>query len=299
MRHSRRIALTLAAAALVSAHLARAPASGGDAAAGATAASAAAPGSAAGPGTQGETRSAGRGAALATAASASPPAAAAHTEDLRTGELRVAAGAASAEREAVAGDRHAGEETPPAPELDPVDVPAGSVTASVSGWDPAAPRVLTLWRVENGRFARLAGTRSEPGGGFRFAQVAVAGRELAVAPGDREPAAQATRVVVPAADARPPGAQVVGQAEGEPRLRVFPSAQAAAVVFASGGRVVGRRAVAPAPSARERMLELPVGAGAPAADLYVAEERADGARSPWLRVDPGAPEEASGAEHTR
>ncbi|MCC6640085.1 MAG: hypothetical protein IT386_02845 [Deltaproteobacteria bacterium] len=184
------------------------------------------------------------------------------------------------------------------PRLDPVELSEGAVTARVSGWDPAPPRQLTLWRVEDGRFARLAETRSGPDGRFHFAEIAAAGRSLAVGEGDREPDAEAPRIGIAAAGARAPAAQVIASADG-PRLRVWPSAQAAALVFAAGGREIGRRALSRSPDARDRMVELPVVPGAPGAGLFVAEQHADGVRSAWTRLDFDAPEEGFGEDSIR
>lgn len=85
----------------------------------------------------------------------------------------------------------------PLPQLDRLAVPAGAVTASVTGWDPAAPRSLTLWRVEEGRSARLATTQSEQGGRFRFPEIAMGRREIVVTAGDARPQESDTRLRLP------------------------------------------------------------------------------------------------------
>jgi len=85
----------------------------------------------------------------------------------------------------------------PAPQLDSLVAPAGAVTASVTGWDPAAPRKLTLWRVEEDRSARLATTQSEQGGRFRFPEIAMGRREVVVTAGDAGPQDSDTRLRLP------------------------------------------------------------------------------------------------------
>ncbi len=183
----------------------------------------------------------------------------------------------------------------PLPELDEPVVADGSVTAALSGWDPAAPRRITLWRVEDGRHARLAVTRSEPGGRFRFAEVAALGKEVAVGAGDAPPRTSARRIRVPGLPPAPPSVQAFTGSGGGAVLRVWPSASATAVVFAAGGRDIGRRALPLVPSPGGRRVEERVVPGSPATPIYVAEEIAGGARSAWVRVDIGAPDEESAA----
>ena len=95
----------------------------------------------------------------------------------------------------------------PLPQLDRLAVPAGAVTASVTGWDPAAPRVLTLWRVEEDRSARLATTQSEQGGRFRFPEIAMGRREVVVTAGDARPQDSDARLRLPDPMLVSPGAQ--------------------------------------------------------------------------------------------
>lgn len=197
-------------------------------------------------------------------------------------------------REPVIADPAATRALPP-PALDPVQVTTGAITASVSGWDPAAPRRLALWRVEGGKPARLAETMSEPGGHFQFAQVALGPRELVVGAGRAVPDLHAPRVVLPVVEMAPPVVQVIPDPGGVARLRIWPSARAATIVFAAGGREIARRAVASSPDPRDRMLDVPLLPGTRGATLDIAEERSGGARSPWIRVDAAAPEGGSGA----
>jgi hypothetical protein len=184
----------------------------------------------------------------------------------------------------------------PSPRLDPPASPAGAVTASVSGWDPAAPRPLTLWRVEGGRSARLAETQSERGGRFRFPEIAAGGRELAVTVGDTRPQASDARLRLPDSVSAPPVAQAIFENEGGVRLRVWPSASAVSVIFAAGGRTLDRRLVPSLPDGRDRTLEVRVGPWPAGVALWIAEESAGGARSDWLRLDPEAPAESAGAD---
>jgi len=101
-----------------------------------------------------------------------------------------------------------GEASPlPLPQLDRLAVPAGAVTASVTGWDPAAPRELTLWRVEEDRSARLATTQSEQGGRFRFPEIAMGRREVVVTAGDARPQDGDARLRLPNPTLVSPGAQ--------------------------------------------------------------------------------------------
>ena len=98
---------------------------------------------------------------------------------------------------AVAAEPDRGASSLPLPQLDRLAVSAGAVTASVTGWDPAAPRSLTLWRVEEDRSARLATTQSEQGGRFRFPEIAMGRREVVVTAGDARPQDSDTRLRLP------------------------------------------------------------------------------------------------------
>jgi hypothetical protein len=108
---------------------------------------------------------------------------------------------------AVAAEPDRGTSSLPLPQLDRLAVSAGAVTASVTGWDPAAPRSLTLWRVEEGRSARLATTQSEQGGRFRFPEIAMGRREVVVTAGDARPQDSDTRLRLPDPLLVSPGAQ--------------------------------------------------------------------------------------------
>jgi len=99
---------------------------------------------------------------------------------------------------AVAAEPERGASSLPLPQLDRLAVSAGAVTASVTGWDPAAPRNLTLWRVEEDRSARLATTQSEQGGRFRFPEIAMGRREVVVTAGDARPQDSDARLRLPA-----------------------------------------------------------------------------------------------------
>lgn len=57
--------------------------------------------------------------------------------------------------------------------LDALSLPQGAISLRATGVDYGAPRRLTLWRVDADRAARLAETRSQPGGHFDFGQVLV------------------------------------------------------------------------------------------------------------------------------
>jgi hypothetical protein len=186
---------------------------------------------------------------------------------------------------------------PPAPRLDPPTVTSGSVTATVSGFDPASPRRLTLWRVEGERAARLAETESEGSGRFRFPEVAATGVELVVAPAGEVPEKSAARVRLPGPAVEPAVAEISGQSDGVRMLRIWPSAAAEYVIVAADGQALARQRVPVRPAARDRMLALAVELPASGATLWIAEERVGGERSAWRRVElspeeAGSPEEA-------
>jgi hypothetical protein len=183
----------------------------------------------------------------------------------------------------------------PAPALDRPEASADAVTTSVSGWDPAAPRELTLWRVEEGDFARLARTQSEPGGRFRFPEIAAGGREIVVTAGGDAPQAGDPRLLLPEPPAAAPVAQWLPGGEAGARLRVWPSGSAVSVILAADGREIARRAVPASPAARDRALDLAFTA-LPETALWIAEERAQGERSAWRRVDLEAPAGVAGAQ---
>jgi len=60
--------------------------------------------------------------------------------------------------------------------LEPLEATPGRVSAPLRGDDPAAPRRLVLWRVSDGRAARLAEGTSRTDGGLDFPEVLLAGR---------------------------------------------------------------------------------------------------------------------------
>lgn len=201
------------------------------------------------------------------------------------------AGAASAPEASAARAEVAARLPPPRP--DPPEAGAGAVTTGITGWDPAAPRELTLWRVGEGRIARLAGTHSERGGRFRFPEVALGGAELAVTAAGAEPDAGDPRLHPPQLEPGPPPAWLLPAAEGTTRLRIAPSAGAASVVVAAAGREIARQPVPERPDGGRRTLELVLPAAG--ATLWVAEERSGGVRSGWRAIEPGPPaEDATG-----
>jgi hypothetical protein len=173
--------------------------------------------------------------------------------------------------------------------MDPPGAGPGGVTFGVTGTDPAAPRLLTLWRVVDGRSARLAQTQSGSDGRFRFPEVAAGARELAVAAGEEPPGGSAARRSVASEAPPPPLARAVLRADGGAWLRVWPSASAAAVVVSSGGHEVLREAVPALPDARARTLDLVTAVSSPDGTIWIAGEGADGARSRWRRVTLEAP----------
>ena len=185
----------------------------------------------------------------------------------------------------------------PAARLDRPTVTSGSVTATVSGFDPASPRRLTLWRVEGERAARLSETESEGSGRFRFPEVAATGVELVVAPAGEVPEKSAARVRLPGPAVEPAVAEISAQRDGVRMLRIWPSAAAEYVIVAADGQALARQRVPVRPAARDRMLALAVELPASGATLWIAEERVGGERSAWRRVElspeeAGSPEEA-------
>ena len=75
--------------------------------------------------------------------------------------------------------------------LDTLEIPVDTVSTRITGMDYGAPRKLTLWRVDQDRAARLAGTNSRPGGHFDFGQILVpwSGLRLVATPVGEEPEA--------------------------------------------------------------------------------------------------------------
>jgi hypothetical protein len=177
----------------------------------------------------------------------------------------------------------------PAPRLDAPHAEDGAVTTTLSGSDPAPPRLLTLWRVEGGRSARLALTSSGADGRFRFPEVATAGSELVVLADDEMPASGARSVRLPVLDVGAPSVEDVTTAGDGRLLRIWASSAATSVVVASQGREIARRALPMLPGLRARVVDVALAGPWHAATLWVAEERADGARSPWRCLESPAP----------
>ena len=170
------------------------------------------------------------------------------------------------------------------PRLARPSVGRGAVTARVTGFDPGAPRNLTLWRVGREGSARLAKTRSDASGSFTFGEVAVVESELAVTAEGARPEAADERVRLAALS--PPA--IVAErlvVAGRSWLRVWPSSSASRVIVERAGSEIARIAVAEWPAARERLVSLPLGAAEATGTLFVTEEDALGRRSVWQRID--------------
>ena len=174
--------------------------------------------------------------------------------------------------------------TSPLLRVDPPDSWPGAVTESISGFDPGAPRRLTLWRVEEGRSSRLAVTQSDPAGRFRFPDVASGRRELVVSADGDAPEASAARVRLPPLEVEAPAVQAFAGEDASARLRLWPSALAVTVLAASGGQEILRRPVPALPDARDRAFDVPLLLPSRDVTVWIAEERADGSRSPWTPV---------------
>lgn len=170
------------------------------------------------------------------------------------------------------------------PRLDRPSVGAGAVTVPLSGFDPAAPRELTLWRVGREGAARLADARSGTDGRFTFPEIAVRESELAVTVRGEGPARGGPRVHLAGLPA-PLLSAVRSRVAGAEVLRIWPSAAAARVIVANARGEGAPVPVAARPSAQERVVTLPLGGAEADATLFVAEEDAAGRRSGWQRVD--------------
>ncbi len=72
---------------------------------------------------------------------------------------------------APSGDARA--EGPPRPRLAALEIASDAQTVRARGSDPAGPRALELWSWREGRFARLARTRSAADGRFDFGELPV------------------------------------------------------------------------------------------------------------------------------
>jgi hypothetical protein len=178
-----------------------------------------------------------------------------------------------------------GEAPVAAPRLDPPRITAGSVTATVSGFDPGSPRRLTLWRLDGESAARLAEAESEPSGRFRFPEVAATGAELVVAVAGEEPKPSPARIRLPGPAVPAAVAEVLAEPDGARMLRIWPSAAAESVIVAASGQELARLRVPLRPTARERALALHLELPPAGGTLWIAEERADGERSTWRRLD--------------
>jgi hypothetical protein len=184
--------------------------------------------------------------------------------------------------------------------------PAGRGSARVYGHDPGAPRPLVLWRVEEGgRAARVALGESRDDGSLAFPVLPrpARGLRLVAAPLGRSPLGGAAsaplrvaprRPVAPRAAPRPsdgPWRTAPPSGDGPLRVvRVVPGEAGGSVVVADAReQELGRFAVAPLPSAAQRVFELEIELGSgpdAAAELRLAQELEEGRRSEWRRLAP-------------
>jgi hypothetical protein len=234
---------------------------------------------------------------------------------VKTGEgmpersLRIASKVASGPRPARTGasraeTREAGEGAKIAPEMQPLLVlsaerRANSVTGEILGMDPNGPRALTLWQIAPGgeRASRLARGESARDGRFRFGAVLLphARVRLVVTPQGLEPGELGASPAFEVAEhaIAPPRVRLQVAGEGAWRLQLqWAQAGATLLVADEAGREVARRALPQADEGGERSpgIEFEVGVAPGAQMLLVAQHLADGRRSGWRPVAPGAEE---------
>jgi hypothetical protein len=190
------------------------------------------------------------------------------------------------------------------PELQPLLVlsaerRANSVTGEVLGMDPNGPRALTLWQIAPGgeRASRLARGESARDGRFRFGAVLLphARVRLVVTPQGLEPGEPGASPAFEVAEhaIAPPRVRTQLAGEGVWRLQLqWARAGATLLVADEAGREIARRALPQAGEGGERSprIEFEVGVEPGAQMLLVAQHLADGRRSGWRPVAPGAEE---------
>ena len=147
------------------------------------------------------------------------------------------------------------------PSLDAVVRVPGAATATVEGRDPAAPRALVLWRIEDGRAARLASARSGPDGRVSFGEVALprGAFELVATPRGVQAgsALSARSTTIPPAERVAPQVEAQAEGPGTWRLRVRLETPGGWLVVSTLGDVeIGRATVPLAASAARTGLDL-------------------------------------------
>jgi len=189
--------------------------------------------------------------------------------------------------------------------LDDPQTALGNALA-IHGRDPAAPRAIELWRFVGSRAARVATGHSRSDGTVAFpALVLPAGEVLLVASprGDGPAAAAASDPVRASRDPSPP--QLLARDETPDAsgagallsLRVEPAELGGEIVVARRARSldgagvgeieIARVAVAESADAARAPLDLVVAIAPEDAEFLVAQQLADGRRSPWRRINVG------------
>jgi len=186
--------------------------------------------------------------------------------------------------------------------LDDPQTALGSAVA-IHGRDPAAPRAIELWRVVGSRSARVATGRSRGDGTLELPALVLPAGEvvLVAAPRGAGPnAAAASQPVRASRDPSPPhlvardetvdasGAGALLSLQVEPaepggEIVVVQTIAALETQAAQQVEIVRAPVVAAADGARAR-LDLVIALGAGDTEMRVAQELADGRRSPWRKV---------------
>jgi hypothetical protein len=159
------------------------------------------------------------------------------------------------------------------------------LSTRVRGFDTGAPRALVLWRVEEGRRARLAEGFSTPDGALHFPDVLVPDElELVVTAAETGPAGtdESDSARIGARDLRPPDLAIRRSPSGALAIRVAAGGALGSVVFASaGGGEIARIPLPRNPSPSRRVFDVTLPAEPGPGELLVAHELPDGSRSAW------------------
>jgi hypothetical protein len=171
----------------------------------------------------------------------------------------------------------------------------GRLSTRVRGVDTGAPRALVLWRVQDGRRVRLAEGFSTPDGALQFPDVLVPDQlELVVTAAEAGPEGtdESDPARLEAGVLRPPQLQIRRAQGGALAVRVAASRALGSVVFAGpAGEEIARVALPRTPSPARQLLDVTLPADRVGAEILVAHELPDGARSAWrpYRVPPVPP----------
>jgi hypothetical protein len=159
------------------------------------------------------------------------------------------------------------------------------LSTRVRGIDTGAPRELVLWRVQEGRRVRLAHGFSSSDGALHFPEVLVPDElELLVTAAEAGSAGtdESDPTRIQAGGLRPPQLEMRRSKDGALAIRVAASRALGSVIIASpAGDEIARIPLPRAPSPARQVLDVRLPADRVRAEILVAHELPDGARSAW------------------